>query len=133
MNFSSSLPSFVFIASAGFMCAAGAQTLSRAPADTPSFASSPNVATVPPQRSAQAATASAAAEPAATAFAGPASSAAAQPGARARSTLRRPLVPTRPHRAQATLPPADYDVWRNDTLYASPYEKSQYAEPGTPN
>ncbi|MBR8233287.1 hypothetical protein K6W26_29685 [Burkholderia sp. AU42008] len=140
MNFSSSLAPFVCIVSTGFVCAAGAQTLPGSPADTPPFASSTLVAPVPPQRSAQAVGPSAAAEPVATAsaaasgatapaIAGSAASAAVQPDTRARVTLRRPLVPARPHRAQVANAPAD-DVWRSDTLYASPYAKSPYAEPG---
>ncbi|MBP0712164.1 hypothetical protein ABXK61_02420 [Burkholderia sola] len=140
MNFSSSLAPFVCIVSTGFLCTAGAQTLSGTPADTSPFASSTLVAPVPPQRSAQAAGASAAAEPAAAASAAAsaatapaiarsAASAAVQPDTRARVALRRPLVPTRPHRAQVAHAPAD-DVWRSDTLYASPYAKSPYAEPG---
>jgi hypothetical protein len=137
MNYSSSLSSFVCIVSAGFVGAAGAQTLPGTPADTPSFASSTLVAPVPPQRSAQAAAASAAADPAAAASA-PADAAApftrpaARPDARARSALRRPLVPTRPHRTQVADAPAD-DVWRSDTVYASPYEKSPYGAPGDPD
>ncbi|WP_176015337.1 hypothetical protein [Burkholderia sp. BCC0398] len=134
MNFSSSLAPFVCIVSTGFLCTAGAQTLSGTPADTSPFASSTLVAPVPPQRSAQAAGANAAAEPAATASAAASAatapaSAAVQPDTRARIALRRPLVPTRPHRAQVAHAPAD-DVWRSDTLYASPYAKSPYAEPG---
>ena len=134
MNFSSSLAPFVCIVSTGFLCTAGAQTLSGTPADTSPFASSTLVAPVPPQRSAQAAGAHAAAEPAATASAAASAatapaSAAVQPDTRARIALRRPLVPTRPHRAQVAHAPAD-DVWRSDTLYASPYAKSPYAEPG---
>lgn len=133
MNFSSSLAPFLYIASAGFVCAAGAQTLSGTPADTPLLASSTLVAPVPPQRSAQAvgaaATASAAVAPA---LARSAASTAAQPDTRARITLRRPLVPARPHRPQVANAPTD-DVWRSDTLYASPYAKSPYAEPGDRN
>ncbi len=139
MNFSSSLSSFVCIVSAGFACAAGAQTLSGTPADTPPFASSTLPGPVPTQRSAQSAVAKAAAEPAAPAsadaapaFTRPAANAAVQPDARARSTLRRPLVPARPHRAQVANTPAD-DVWRSDTLYASPYAKSPYDVPGGPD
>ncbi|HEF5869912.1 TPA: hypothetical protein SAY52_000469 [Burkholderia cenocepacia] len=143
MNFSSSLSSFVCIVSAGFVCAAGAQTLSGTPADTPSFASStlpsPVPPQLPPQPSAQVAAASAAAEPAAPASANaapalsrPAASAAVQPDPRARSRLRRPLVPARPHRAQVASTPAD-DVWGSDALYTSPYAKSPYEAPGDPD
>ncbi|WP_258048588.1 MULTISPECIES: hypothetical protein [Burkholderia] len=139
MNFSSSLAPFLYIASAGFVCAAGAQTLSGTPADTPLLASSTRVAPVPPQRSAQAPGAAAIAEPAATASAAAApalarsaASVAVQPDTRARITLRRPLVPARPHRPQVANAPTD-DVWRSDTLYASPYAKSPYAEPGDRN
>ncbi|OXI29841.1 hypothetical protein CFB89_21545 [Burkholderia sp. AU16741] len=130
MNFSSSLTPFVCIVSTGFLCTAGAQTLSGTPADTPPFASSTLVASVSPQRSAQAADAVTAASAAtAPAIARSAASAAVQPDTRARIALRRPLVPTRPHRAQVANAPAD-DVWRSDTLYASPYAKSPYAKPG---
>ncbi|HGL6718601.1 hypothetical protein NTJ56_27995 [Burkholderia contaminans] len=139
MNFSSSLSSFVCIVSAGVVCAAGAQTLSSSPADTPSFASSTLPGPVPPQRSAQAAVARAAAEPAtpasataASALTRPAASAAVQPDPRAHGTLRRPLVPARPHRAQVASTPAD-DVWGSGTLYASPYAKSPFDAPADPD
>ncbi|OXJ10020.1 hypothetical protein [Burkholderia sp. HI2500] len=131
MNFSSSLSSFVCIVSAGFVCAAGAQTLSSSPADTPSLASSTLPGLVPPQRSAQAAVARAAAA-AAPALTRSAASAAVQPDPRAHSTLRRPLVPARPHRAQVASTPAD-DVWGSNTLYASPYAKSPYDAPAEPD
>ncbi|RKU04550.1 hypothetical protein C7H84_04855 [Burkholderia sp. Nafp2/4-1b] len=145
MNFSSSLSSlssFVCIVAAGSACTAGAQTLPAAPADTPVVASSTLLAPVPPQRSAQAAAAAATravTEPAAgaSAIAVPvvaltAASAAAQADTRAHTTLRRPLVPARPHRPQAASAPAD-DVWRSDTAYASPYATSPYAAPGDPD
>ncbi|AEA65933.1 hypothetical protein [Burkholderia gladioli] len=135
MNFSSSLSSFVCIVSTGFVCTAGAQTLSGPPADTPSFASSTLPGTAPLQRSEQAAAVSPAVEPAAPASANaapeltrPAASAAVQAGTRAHGTLLRAFVPARPHRAQVASTPTD-DGWRSDTLYASPYAKSPYDAP----
>ena len=140
MNCSSSLSSLVCIVSAGFACAATAQTLSAAPTDAPVFASSTLLAPVLSQRSAQAAATGSAAEPSAAASAAgapaitlPAAAAAVRPDTRASSTLRRPLVPGRPHRPQVASAPAADDGWRSDTLYASPYTKSPYAEPGDPD
>jgi len=139
MNCSSSLSSLVCIVSAGFACAATAQTLSAAPTDAPVYASSTLLAPVPSQRSAQAAATRAAAEPSAAASAAgapaitlPATAAVVQTDTRARGTLRRPLVPGRPHRPREASAPAD-DGWRSDTLYASPYARSPYAEPGDPD
>lgn len=141
MNCSASLSSVVCIVSACFACAAGAQTF---PA-TPAFASSSPLAPVPLQRSAQAAITAitgAAAEPATAASdvasptavlpaALPAASTAAAPESRGRGALRRPLVPTRPHRPSVADAPTE-DLWHTGTLYASPYEKSPYTQPGDP-
>ncbi|RQR36163.1 hypothetical protein DIE23_08150 [Burkholderia sp. Bp9143] len=133
MNCSSSLSSLVCIVSVGAACAVNAQTLPAVPADAPVFASSVMRPPVPLQRPAQATATSDTAEPsaaasgaAAPAFALPA---AVQPETRARGTLRRPLVPVRPHRPQVAGTPAD-DVWRDDRLYESPYAKSPYEQPG---
>ncbi|MBR8252820.1 hypothetical protein KDW51_03445 [Burkholderia ambifaria] len=138
MNCSASLSSVVCIVSACFACAAGAQNL---PA-TPVFASSTPLAPVPLQRSAQAAITGAAAEPATAASdvastavalpaALPAASTAAAPESRGRGAQRRPLVPTRPHRPSVDDAPTE-DLWHTGTLYASPYEKSPYTQPGDP-
>ncbi|WP_175709831.1 hypothetical protein [Burkholderia ambifaria] len=143
MNCSASLSSVVCIVSACFACAAGAQTLPGAPADAPVFASSTPLAPVPLQRSAQAAITGAAAEPAAAASdvastavalpaALPAASTTATPESRGRGALRRPLVPTRPHRPPVADAPTE-DPWHTGTLYTSPYEKSPYAQPGDPD
>ncbi|MFP3505216.1 hypothetical protein [Burkholderia sp. SIMBA_062] len=143
MNCSASLSSLVCIVSACVACAAGAQTLPATPADAPAFASSTPLAPVPLQRSAQTAIAGAPAEPAATAsdVAAPAAalpaalataSTAAAPESRARGALRRPLVPTRPHRPQVADARTE-DLWHTGTLYTSPYEKSPYALPGDPD
>ncbi len=139
MNCSASLSSFVCLVSACVACAAGAQTLPATPADAPDFASSTPLAAVPLQRSAQAAITGAAAAasdvaaPAAALPAAlPAASTAAAPESRARGALRRPLVPTRPHRPQVTDAPTE-DPWHTGTLYTSPYEKSPYAQPGDPD
>jgi len=99
-------------------------------------------APVPLQRSAQAAITGAAAEPATAASdvastavalpaALPAASTAAAPESRGRGALRRPLVPTRPHRPSVADAPTE-DLWHTGTLYASPYEKSPYTQPGDP-
>ncbi|MBR8343337.1 hypothetical protein KDX40_06205 [Burkholderia ambifaria] len=146
MNCSASLSSVACIVSACFACAAGAQTLPATSANAPVFASSTPLAPVPLQRSAQAAITAitgAAAEPATAASdvasptaalpaALPAASTAAAPESRARGALRRPLVPTRPHRPQVTDAPIE-DLWHTGTLYTSPYEKSPYAQPGDPD
>ena len=146
MNCSASLSSVVCIVSACVACAVDAQNLPATPADAPVFASSTPLAPVPLQRSAQTAITAitgAAAEPA-TAASDVASTAAALPAAlpaastaaahesRGRGALRRPLVPTRPHRPQVTDAPTE-DLWRTGTLYTSPYEKSPYAQPGDPD
>ncbi|WP_321805782.1 hypothetical protein [Burkholderia sp. BCC1993] len=139
MNCTSSLSLLVCIASAGIVCTVDAQTLPAVPADAPTFASAAALPPVPLQRSAQAVATSDAVEPAAaasgvarSASARPVASAAVQPETRARGTLRRPLVPGRPHRPQAASAPAD-DVWRGDRLYASPYAKSPYEQPDDPD
>ncbi|NHL68803.1 hypothetical protein EIB72_20680 [Burkholderia ambifaria] len=139
MNCSASLSSLVCIVSACVACAAGAQTLPATPADAPAFSSSTPLAPVPLQRSAQTAITGAAAEPAtaasdiaASAAALPAASTAAAHESRGRGALRRPLVPTRPHRPQVTDAPTE-DLWHTGTLYTSPYEKSPYAQPGDPD
>ncbi len=62
----------------------------------------------------------------------PAASTAATPESRGRGALRRPLVPTRPHRPQVADAPIE-DLWHTGTLYTSPYEKSPYAQPGDPD
>ncbi|WP_407972378.1 hypothetical protein ACJ51O_21755 [Burkholderia pyrrocinia] len=131
----SSLMSLVCILSAGFACAADAQSVRSDPADAPAFASSALIAPAPLQRSAQTATAgiaTAASDAAAPDLAPPGIRTAAEPASRARSTLRRPLVPGRPSRPKAASAPAD-DLWRSDTLYASPYTTSPYAQPGDPD
>ncbi len=139
MNCSASLSSVVCIVSACFACAAGAQTLPATSADAPVFPSSTPLAPVPLQRSAQtsitgaaAAPATAASDVAASAAALPAASTAAAPESRARGALRRPLVPTRPHRPPVADAPTE-DPWHTGTLYTSPYEKSPYAQPGDPD
>ncbi|MGY6242794.1 hypothetical protein [Burkholderia ambifaria] len=142
MNCSASLSSVVCIVSACVACAAGAQTLPATSADAPVFAPSTPLAPVPLQRSAQTAITAitgAAAEPATAASdvaspgaALPAASTAAAPESRARGALRRPLVPTRPHRPPVTDAPTE-DPWHTGTLYTSPYEKSPYAQPGDPD
>ncbi|WP_185640635.1 MULTISPECIES: hypothetical protein [unclassified Burkholderia] len=139
MNCSASLSSLVCIVTAGIAGAAGAQTLPTTPADAPVLASSTLPAPVPLQRSAQAATGSAAAAPVAAASdvatpaaALPAASTVASPDSRARGALRRPLVPMRPHRPQV-VDAATEDVWHTGSLYTSPYAKSPYAQPGDPD
>ena len=139
MNCSSSLSLLVCIATAGIVCTVNAQTLPAVPADAPVFASSAALPPVPLQRSAQAAATSAAVDPAAaasgvamSASSRPAASAAVQPETRARSTLRRPRVPGRPHRPQVASAPAN-DGWHNDRSYASPYAKSPYEQPDDPD
>ncbi|WP_230946475.1 hypothetical protein [Burkholderia territorii] len=139
MNCSSSLSSFVCIVLAGIACAVNAQTSPAVPADAPAFASSAALPPAPLQRSAQAAPTVDAADPAAAAsavampaLAHPAAGTAGESGTRARRTLRRPLVPGRPHPPQPASAPAD-DTWRSDTLYASPYAKSPYEHPGDPD
>ncbi|WP_244109252.1 hypothetical protein [Burkholderia anthina] len=141
MNSPSPLSSLVCIVSACLAGAATAQTLPAAPADAPVSASSALPAPLVLQRSAQTAAPGAAAESdtpasdvAAPGFALPlpAARAAAQPESRPRSPLRRPLVADRPHRTQAASAPAG-DAWRSDTLYASPYAKSPYEQPGDPD
>ncbi|UEP38063.1 hypothetical protein LL998_19060 [Burkholderia ambifaria] len=142
MNCSASLSSLVCIVSACVACAAGAQTLPATSAGAPVFSSSTPLAPVPLQRSAQTAITAitgAAAEPAtaasdiaASAAALPAASTAAAPESRGRGALRRPLVPTRPHRPPVTDAPTE-DPWHTGTLYTSPYEKSPYAQPGDPD
>ncbi|WP_322023082.1 hypothetical protein [Burkholderia sp. BCC1977] len=62
----------------------------------------------------------------------PAANPAARPESRARGMLRRPLVPTRPHRPQVA-DAATENVWHTGTLYASPYAKSPYEQPGDPD
>jgi len=62
----------------------------------------------------------------------PAASTAAAPESRGRGALRRPLVPTRPHRPPVADAPTE-DPWHTGTLYTSPYEKSPYAQPGDPD
>ncbi|WP_243772156.1 hypothetical protein [Burkholderia anthina] len=137
MNCPSPLSSLVCIVSACLACAAAAQT----PPDAPVSASSTLPAPLVLQRSAQTAARGAAAEsdtPASGvaapgfAFPLPATRAAAQPESRPRSALRRPLVADRPHRPQAASAPAG-DAWSSDTLYASPYAKSPYEQPGDPD
>ncbi|NIF41140.1 hypothetical protein F3J14_09630 [Burkholderia sp. Tr-862] len=139
MNCSASLSSLVCIVSACVACAAGAQTVPATPADAPDFASSTPLAPVPLQRSAQTAITGAATKPAtaasdvaAPAAALPAASTAAAPESRARGALRRPLVPTRPHRSPVADVPTE-DLWHTGTLYTSPYAKSPYAQPGDPD
>ncbi|WP_155624482.1 hypothetical protein [Burkholderia diffusa] len=139
MNCPSSLSSLVCIALAGIACAVNAQTLPAVPADTPAFASAAVLPSTSLQRPAQAAATSDAADRAAAAsaiavpaLARPAAGAAGQPDTRARRTLRRSLVPRRPHRPQLADAPAD-DAWRGDTLYTSPYAKSPYEQPGEPD
>lgn len=139
MNCSASLSSIVCIVSTCFACAVDAQNLPATPADAPVFASSTPLAPVPLQRSAQAAITGAAAEPAtgasdvtASGAALPAASTAAAPESGGRGAPRRPLVPTRPHRPPVTDAPTE-DFWHTGTLYASPYEKSPYAQPGDPD
>ncbi|AFQ50812.1 hypothetical protein [Burkholderia cepacia] len=142
MNCPLSLSSLVCIVSAGLAGAAAAQTWPATPAGAPVFASSTPLAPMPLQRSAQTAVASAAAEPAAAASevaapsaALPAASTAASPESlesRARGTLRRPLVPSRPHRPQVANASTD-DLWHAGMLYTSPYAKSPYAQPGDPD
>lgn len=135
MNCSSSLSSFVCILSAGFACTATAQSVHSDPADAPAFASSALIAPVPLQRSAQTTTAGVAAsasDGAAPNLALPGIRTAEEPASRARSTLRRPLVQGRPSRPKAASAPAD-DLWRSDTLYASPYTTSPYAQAGDPD
>ncbi|WP_241337691.1 hypothetical protein [Burkholderia stabilis] len=135
MNCHSSLASLVIL-SAGFACAAGAQSLPADSADAPVFASSPSLAPPRRQRSAQippasAAVATAASDVSASALARPGSLVAAEPDSRSHRTLRRPLVPSRPHRASAASAAAD--GWSSDTLYASPYATSPYVQPNDPD
>ncbi|WP_175941970.1 hypothetical protein [Burkholderia pyrrocinia] len=135
MNCSSSLSSLVCILSASFACAADAQSMRSDPGDAPAVASSALIAPTPLQRSAQTATAGIATSASDAAASNPAlagTGAAAEPASRARSTLRRPLVPGRPSHPKAASAPAD-DAWRSDTLYASPYTTSPYAQPGDPD
>ncbi|MGS0891023.1 hypothetical protein ACVBGC_00485 [Burkholderia stagnalis] len=125
MNCSSFLPSLVCILSAGFACGAGAQSLPDDAADTPVFASSALLAPPPLQHSAQLPAASAVAVPDASR---PVTSepVVSDADARARRTLRRPLVPSKPGRPRAASVPDD-SVWSSDKLYASPYATSPYA------
>ncbi|MBN3825767.1 hypothetical protein G3O00_19355 [Burkholderia sp. Ac-20384] len=137
MNCSVSLSSLVCILSAGFACAADAQSLRPDPVDTPAFTSPaaivPALPTlpVPRQRSAQTATANAAtpaSESASPGLALPGTRADAEPEARARGVLRRPLAPSRPSRPKAASASGD-GAWDTGTLYASPYTTSPYAQP----
>jgi hypothetical protein len=141
------LSPLVCIASACFACAAGAQSVSADTAAAPAFASSAPLASVRPQRSAQpspadptAAATAATATTTATAASGVDAPRAAlaqtrvapDADSRARSKLRRPLVPGRPSRPRVAEMPVD-DPWRSDTLYASPYATSPYAHAGDPD
>lgn len=141
------LSPLVCIVSACFACAAGAQSVSADTAAAPAFASSAPLASVRPQRSAQpspadptAAATAATATTTATAASGVDAPRAAlaqtrvapDADSRARSKLRRPLVPGRPSRPRVAEMPVD-DPWRSDTLYASPYATSPYAHAGDPD
>ncbi|MDR0243595.1 MAG: hypothetical protein LBJ65_18525 [Burkholderia sp.] len=134
MNCSLSLSSLVCILSAGFACAADAQSLRPAPADTPAFTSPAAIAPavpIPRQRSAQTATvgaATSASDSAAPGLALRGILADAEPESRARGVLRRPLVPSRPGRPKAASASGD-GAWDTGTLYASPYTTSPYAQP----
>ncbi|WP_282510314.1 hypothetical protein [Burkholderia cepacia] len=135
MNCSLSLSSLVCILSAGFACAADAQSLRPDPADTPAFISPAAIdptLPIPRQRSAQTAAVSAAtpaSDSAAPGLALPATRADVEPESRARGVLRRPLVPSRPGRPKAASASGD-GAWDTGTLYASPYTTSPYAQPG---